>query len=248
MKKGCSYINMCIFACDIVCILLSFLFFYQIMEQKDVLLEAKMIAAVESLVEENNVLSEREKEITYDIQEFLLRSEELEEEICGAESRYEEVEKNYRIRQYIDSAAMQIDKDYGSSVYIDRYFQIKKEEVYDVINSHDIEERLISVRESGMEIFIGEGMWLRYGLGLEDNLPLGLIIRNPNVNIGYKNARAGMLLRDLEKEFPAVEDKFIHLGYAGIYYLQYEDDSYMYYYIGIDDIDYPTVLYIEPKL
>ena len=247
MKNSSSGIKKCIFACDIVCVLLSFFFFYQIMEQKDALFEIKMASAVERLVEENTVLSEREKEITYDIQEFLLRSDELEEEISEAESRYEEVEKDYRIRQYIDSAAMQIDTDYGSSVYIDRYFQIEKEELYDVINSHDIDGDLISVQESSMEIFVGEGMWLRYGVGIEDNLPLGLIIRNPNVNIGYKNARAGMLLRDLEKEFPAVEEKFIHLGYAGIYYLQYEDNSYMYYYIGIDDRDYPTILYIEPK-
>ncbi|MDE7339658.1 MAG: hypothetical protein K2N80_03730 [Lachnospiraceae bacterium] len=110
MKNSCSGMKMCIFACDIVCILLSFFFIYQIMEQKDVLLESKMAATIENFVEENTVLLERKKEITYDIQEFLLRSEELEEEIREAESRYEEVEKNYQIRQYIDSVAMQIDK------------------------------------------------------------------------------------------------------------------------------------------
>ena len=93
MKNSSSGIKKCIFACDIVCILLSFFFFYQIMEQKDALFEIKMASAVERLVEENTVLSEREKEITYDIQEFLLRSDELEEEISEAESRYEEVER-----------------------------------------------------------------------------------------------------------------------------------------------------------
>lgn len=248
MKNKCLYIKKCIFVCDIVCSLLSFLLFYQIMEQKDALLESKMKAAVESFMEENTVLLEWKKEITFDIQEFLLKSKELEEEISEAESRYEEVEKNYQIRQYIDSAAMEIGADYGSSVYIDKYFQIEKEELYAIVNSHNIGGCLINMQESDMEIFVGEGMWLRYGVGIEDNLPLGLIIRNPTVNIGYRNARAGMLLRDLENEFPVVEEKFIHLGYAGIYYLQYEDNNYMYYYMAIDDRDYPTILYIEPKL
>ncbi|MCM1232910.1 MAG: hypothetical protein NC489_22520 [Ruminococcus flavefaciens] len=246
MKNRYFYVKICLFICDIVCIALSIVFFFQIMTQQRGLSETEMTVAIENLMEENTTLQERGTEMISDIQKFTLNAKELDEKIREAESRYEEVKSYYQIKLYIDSVQAQIDVENGSSEYIDRYFRIEKEELCAIVDSYDIGRPIIE-GEAGMRIFVGEEMWLRYGTEVGDNLPIGLIIQNPTVDIGYQNARAGMLLKDLERILPDAEEKFLSLEYAGIYYLQYEDDSYSYYYMAIDSRDYPTILYIEPK-
>ena len=74
MKDKYHYIKICLITCDIVCIVLGFIFFLQIMAQKNKLLETEMLVMLEKLTEENTDLLEREKKITTDIQKFILDS------------------------------------------------------------------------------------------------------------------------------------------------------------------------------
>lgn len=248
------YIKIFLLTCDIVCIILGIGFFNQIRaikEQQNKLFEAEMTAAVESLMEENTALSEREKVITSDIQDFILKHKELEEEINEAKSWYEATEIVYQIRQYIDSISAQIDTDYGSSEYIDRYFRVEKDELRVIVDDYDVGEETeslpIVVQASDTWLPIGEKIWLRYGDGSRDSLPIGLLVQNTSVNIGYQNVRAGMFLSNIKSSLPSAEVEFADYDWGKLYYLLYEDDSYRYYYISIDSRDNPTILYIEPK-
>ncbi len=250
MKDKYHYIKICLITCDIVCIVLGFIFFLQIMAQKNKLLETEMLVMLEKLTEENTDLLEREKKITTDIQKFILDSKKLEEEIREAESKYKDLETKYQIKLYIDSVSTQINVVNGSNESIDRYFRVEKEELQAIVEEYDIGKEIesfpITIQESCFLLPIGEKMWLRYGTRAEDNLPFGLFIQNPKVDIGYQNARAGMFLSDIKRNY-SFEEKHVSLNWENIYYLSYEDDSYWYYYMSIDSRDNPAILYIEPK-
>lgn len=245
------YIKICLFICDIVCIILGIVFLSQIMTRQNELLESEMTDKIESLMEENTVLSEREKAITSDIQDFILKHKELEEEINEAKSWYEATEIVYKIRQYIDSVSAQIDTDYRSSEYIDRYLRVKKDELRVILDDYEIGEGTeyfpIAIQEPDILLPIGEKMWLRYEDGSEDSLPVGLLVQNPTIDIGYQNVRAGMFLGNIKSSLPTTEVECGDYGWGKLYYLLYEDDRYRYYYISIDSRDNPTILYIEPK-
>ena len=262
MKNKLFYIKKCLTICGIVCVVLDFIFLYQIIKQKSELLEyyqnmarqnglseSEMTATIESLTEENAALSEREEEITSDVQEFLLRSQELEEEMSEAESWYEASETVYHIRQYIDSLSAQVYAENGSSEYIDRYFRVEKGELQAIVNDYDIDEEIkafpITISESEILLPIGEKVWLRYENG--NNLPLGLFIQNPTLDIGYGDARAGMSMWEITGSImPELE--CVSLEWGDIYYRQYEDDSYRYYYLSVGGRDNPAILYMEPRI
>lgn len=257
MKNKLFYIKKCLFICGIGCVVLDFIFLYQIITQKNKLLEyyqsttrknelseSEMTATIESLTEENAALSSN-------VQEFLLRSQELEEEMSEAESWYEASEIVYHIRQYIDSLSAQIYAENGSSEYIDRYFRVEKGELQAIVNDYDIGEEIeafpITLSESEILLPIGEKVWLRYEAGNGNNLPLGLFIQNPTVDIGYGDARAGMSMWKIAGSImPELE--CVSLDWGDIYYRRYEDDSYRYYYLSVGDRDNPAILYMEPQI
>ncbi len=260
MKNKLFYIKKCLLICGIVYVVIDFIFLYQIITQKSELLEyyqsvarqnglseSEMTATIESLTEENAALSS-------DVQEFLLKSQELEEEMSEAKSWCEATETVYQIRQYIDSLSAQIYAENGSSEYIDRYFRVEKGELQAIVNDYDIDEEIeafpITLSESEILLPIGEKVWLRYETGNANNLPLGLFIQNPTLDIGYGDARAGMHMWEIKESImPEPESKLecVSLDWGDIYYRRYEDDSYRYYYMSVSDGDNPAILYMEPQ-
>ena len=260
MKTSYLNIRTALFICDIVCIIASIIFIHQIEMQKNADSESEMLDVIENLTEENTalrekmaegaVLLEKESQVVYDMQYYLLKSSEIKEKILEAESGYEELETCYQIRMYIDSIAAQVDATNGSSSYIDRYFRIEKGELEAIVNDYTIEEEFesfpIAIEESETLLPIGEKIWLRYGAGDADELPLGLFVQNPTVDIGYQNIRAGMTLYDIKREL-SVDERIFNFDGTSNYYVYYEDASYGYYYISVDGRENPTILYIEPK-
>ena len=254
MKNKLFYIKKCLTVCGIVCVVLDFIFLYQIITRKNELieyyqsiawqnglLESEMTATIENLTEENAALYS-------DVQEFLLKSQELEEEMSEAESWYEASETVYHIRQYIDSLSAQIYAENGSSEYIDRYFRVEKGELQAIVNDYDIAEEIeafpITLAESEILLPIGEKVWLRYEAGNGNNLPLGLFIQNPTLDIGYGDARAGMHMWEIKGSITQELER-VSLDWGDIYYRRYEDDSYRYYYLSVGDRDKHSILYIE---
>lgn len=101
--------------------------------------------------------------------------------------------------------------------------------------------------ESGILLPAGDKIWVRYGA--EDDHPVGLVIQNPLIDIGYMDARVGRdeALNDIQRRYPDSELEFIRYDWGYVHYLRYEDADFVYYYADTSVFQEPTILYIEPK-
>lgn len=94
----------------------------------------------------------------------------------------------------------------------------------------------------------GDKIWVQYDTDYSQNmLPVGLVIENPLVDLGYKDARAGMYLFDIQEMYPESEAEEARLEWRYIRYLWYKDDAFVYYYVAVSEYGDATILYITPR-
>lgn len=250
MNSKCKYFKMALLIGDFSCVLLGIVFLCQIMVQKA---ELEALSSAEEttskiileLEEENRSLHKESTKLLTDIEYYLKEEEMICEKIHDVEDEYAELEKKYNLKLYIDVTASGLDKENGNTNYLAKYFRIEKEELQAIINESDISEELKADfpvgEEFGLLLPIGEQVWVRYDD--IDNLPIGLVIQNPTMDVGYKDIRSGMKL-DYEIDSSNAETKQFNFGQ--VRYVLYEDNDY-YYYVEIDNFIYGTILYIAQK-
>ena len=224
MNKRHTYIKKGITAIDICCILMSLIFLFQIKEQ------------------------EKEEKDIADINRFLQDSEEIQMAVDEAKIAYNEAENRYKIRLYIDALETTFDKSVMSHNYIDKYFMVEKQELQEIITKVKVEERFAQPFDRGGEwdglLPIGDGIWVRYEENAE--LPCGLMVQNPLIDIGYKDAKAGMSIMDIKGLFPSIKEERKDMEWGSVYYLNFEDEDYSYYFFEISRGGESTILYIMP--
>lgn len=81
-------------------------------------------------------------------------------------------------------------------------------------------------------------------------MPIGIVVANPQIKIGYGEAKVGMTVHDIEEAFKEggqVECGEIEAGERNVSYLCFEDDPYVYYYLSTDGAEWlqPAILYIR---
>ncbi|MDE7184204.1 MAG: hypothetical protein K2O40_06970 [Lachnospiraceae bacterium] len=186
------------------------------------------------------------------MQDFLSKYIEIQQNLDAEKTAYDKLETDYKKVLYLDSITIKLDQESESKTWIDRYFRIKKEELHKILDESEVSVKLaaaFSDKGVGDELLpAGDKIWLRYREdSLNDDFPAGLVIQNPTVDIGYKNARAGMSLFDIEAEDTdtKIEETDTQWGYFR--YLRYEDDSYTYYFVAFAAYGDCTILYIAPK-
>lgn len=131
--------------------------------------------------------------------------EEAQQANSEADMQYREMEKFYNKKLYLDSIAAKMDQVNGSTVYIDRYFRIEKEDLTECgkvgfLNGHF----------GGVVFQIDQGMWLQYSSDNvndieEELLPRSLIITDDSMNLGFMDARAGMNFEEIQENAYAGE-------------------------------------------
>ena len=224
MNKRHTYIKKGIAAIDICCILMSLIFLFQIKEQ------------------------EKEEKDIADINRFLQDSDEIQMAVDEAKIAYDEAENRYKIRLYIDALETTFDKSVMSHNYIDKYFMVERQELQEIITKVEVEERFMQPFDRGGEwdglLPIGDGIWVRYEENAE--LPCGLMVQNPLVDIGYKDAKAGMSIMDIKGLFPGIKEERKDMEWGTVYYLNFEDEDYSYYFFEISRGGESTILYIMP--
>lgn len=90
---------------------------------------------------------------------------------------------------------------------------------------------------------------MQYDTGRPQNtLPAGLVVENPLVNLGYKDARAGMYLFDIQKMYPDSQVEEARSEWRDIRYLRYKDDAFVYYYVAVSEYGDAAILYITPAM
>ena len=68
------------------------------------------------------------------------------------------------------------------------------------------------------------------------------------VNLGYKDARAGMYLFDIQKMYPDSQVEEARSEWRDIRYLRYKDDAFVYYYVAVSEYGDAAILYITPAM
>lgn len=209
--------------------------------------------AVTKLQEENRKLSEETAHMEEDMQSFIQAYEKNRQEIEKVEAEYTEQQKAYDTKIYLDEIVAQLDRENGTQIGIERYFKIEKSELEEILEQTDCSESLMArfpdASYWGDLLPVGDKIWVQYDTGRPQNtLPAGLVVENPLVNLGYKDARAGMYLFDIQKMYPDAQVEEARLEWRDIRYLRYKDDAFVYYYVAISEYGDAAILYITPAM
>lgn len=227
------YIRRVIIAIDICCITISAILLFQIMVQ---------------VKEGNQILSEK-GEAYESALNFLQTSEKIQLDISKTYVEYCKAKEKYDVKLYIDAIAAELDRDFSRKDYIMKYFKINKEELQRLISKLNmgkkLEPRFMGVENLRELLPIGDGVWVRYEEN--DNLPSGLLVQNPTIEIEYEDAKAGMRILDIKEKFDDADVDSKNFTWRTVYYLKREDEAFLYYFISIGTKEEPTILYIMKK-
>lgn len=209
--------------------------------------------AVTKLQEENRKLSEETAHMEEDMQSFIQAYEKNRQEIEKVEAECTEQQKAYDTKIYLNEIVAQLDRENGTKIGIERYFKIEKSELEEILEQTDCSESLMArfpdASYWGDLLPVGDKIWVQYDTGRPQNtLPAGLVVENPLVNLGYKDARAGMYLFDIQKMYPDAQVEEARLEWRNIRYLRYKDDAFVYYYVAISEYGDAAILYITPAM
>ena len=218
---------------------------YQVVVQS---LELRNMSKEDVANTEVDVTYELANNVLETVQYYLEQDEAIQQQIDETENKYTELEIAYNKKMYLDSIVAEMDKTNGSTAYLDRYFRIEKDKLQEIVYKSDVSGEL-AAEFSGAQtrsdfLPVGEKIWLRYD---GDNIfPEGIMIQNPLINVGYKDAKIGMTLSGIQELIPNSEIKIVNdVYYYG--YVRFEDENYFYYYIKIFEYRNSTILYVQPK-
>lgn len=259
LKMECKFTHIYRYfmAVNAICITLSIIFCRQIaMQQKEAWAKEQQVSEMtiqaDTRIQDFLSAYTETRQNLERMQDFLSEYTEIQQKYDAEKMVYDELETDYRKELYLDSIVIKLDHESGSKTWIDRYFRIKKEELHKILDESEVSVKLEAAvldQEAGDELLpVGDKIWLRYREGsLNDDPPVGLVIQNPTIDIGYKDARAGMYLFDIEAEGTDAKVGWTDTQWGHFRYLCFEDDSYTYYFVAIADYGDCTILYIEPN-
>lgn len=133
------------------------------------------------------------------------------------------------------------DKDTNPNKVYGKYFQLRQGELARCVGIENEEEcgrsGFLNSHFGGITIQIGDGMMIQYSniSSLSEYLlPRSLIITNPDISLGYKDARAGMNFREIQNNAHEgkIEKGFMYNEEQAVYYMEFNDDFYRYLYIS----------------
>lgn len=238
-----KFVKRIIFLCDVCCILAGAVFGIQMIVQRA---ELKAIANERKAASEIIcTLEEENAGLISDVEAYFQEDKVIRAKIHDAEEDYAILEKDYNMRQYIDATAAALDRENGSTDYLERYFRVEKEELQAIINKSGIADALkpgFTVgKEFGSLLPVGEQVWLRYDN--DDNLPIGLVVQNTALDIGYQDLKVG---RTLDFDIPG-ERKKVQYDFGTVSYVLFEDEAFYYYYVELEAFSQETILYVTKK-
>lgn len=101
------------------------------------------------------------------------------------------------------------------------------------------QEGFLNSHFGGAVIDIDEGIYVQYSRPAElpvseSLLPTNLIVENPDIDMGFMNARAGMNFLEIQENAYAeeIQTGFMYTSTNEVYYMEYADDVYLYQYVS----------------
>lgn len=253
MNNRYKYVKIGLSICIACSILLCIAFFrlnsMRIAESEEVTGQEEEIEEIINSQEKEKALpSDRPDSMMTEISDSLQDYERTLNDISEAEKKYDNLLKRYNIKLYVDSAAVSPKMDGAGKAYVERYFRIEKDELQEIIGEvTELDAGLPGQDDFGTLLPVGDKIWVRYGEA--DDYPIGLVVQNPLIDIGYMDARVGRAetLNDIQRRYAYSELEFIQYDWGYVHYLRYEDADFVYYYADTSVFQEPTILYVEPK-
>lgn len=257
-------IIICMMVFIICCLTVCTIFNIQIAIQKKqiqaVAYAQERIQQLEEEERENITYSERKREemtdsadyIVGDVQDFLREYEAISHAVQYRQKENEALRAGCDKRLYLDTVILELDRENGSSDYMERYFQVDQASLEDFLSSFPWEEELdapfYEAEKWGVLLPVGDQIWNLYAAdSSSDSAPMGVLIQNPLIDFGYKEARAGMSLSDIRERYPEAAKTDADLSGGNFHYLEYTDRRYRYYYVTVDYSSNCTVLYVTHR-
>lgn len=253
MRRFFTTMKGCIIVIDILCIILSLHFIFQIKSGNEEFMRKQKDSI--TAYEGQNIALSKVLERKYKEQEdFVKAYGDIQEQIDEAGEVYVELNKIYGIKTYMEDTGAKLYQDSDSNVYIERYFKVGQGE----LQEKGVEKLFPPLEESekyGNFLAVGDGIWLRYEDLKEESLPIGIVITNSQMPIGYGQARAGMSLWKLkgilenESGVRGTEQK-VSLEELESQSLCVEDNHYSYYFLSFKGEQWSenAILYITKKI
>ncbi len=136
----------------------------------------------------------------------------------------------------------------------EKYFGLKQGDLARSMNIKNTDELgkegFLNSYFGGITIDVGEGICVQYSNTdsiIEDLLPCGIIIESDNTELGFMGARAGMDFMEIQDNAyqKEVQKGYIYNEEIDVYYLEYFDESYRYFYLSYDPEGSDSWLLVE---
>lgn len=179
MKKHYQVIKRCVMIFCSFCIIFSLVFLAQIQEQK------RQMQTLQNLGTETKL----DQELAYK-QQLILTYEENGQAMKGLAEKISALQPYYDKGMYLDSLAVELDREKGSKSCIERYFKIEKGELEKILGETNLTDQLQAelpdVYQWGCLLPVGDRIWVQYDEDdAQNTLPTGVVIQNPLIDIGY---------------------------------------------------------------
>lgn len=244
MSKNRKYTRVCIMVMDIACVVVSLCLTFEIKQRN----KEQYIENVTRAENQYIALLENLNQCNRSMEICFRDYEKIQENILEEKEKYKELEILYNTKLYIDDIAAEIYKNRTENAYIERYFMVEKKELQSIVKGEGTFETLSEAEEYGLFLPIGAKIWLRYEDLETSTLPIGIVIENPQMNIGYQEVKVGMDIDSIRKKVPEAKEMKTEIGDEEYNYLEFEDSSYFYYYFSAEETwGQPTTLYITKK-
>lgn len=194
---------------------------------------------VEIPVQDISDIQDTENTYADSLQDILSKSEESLREKQEAISRLRE---RYAVLAMLEEKENQAARELCPDRMYEKYFRLKEGELARIMGADDTEQigwqGMLNSHFSSVAIEIHMDMWVQYNSSLkyieEYGTPGGILIMNPDVDLGYMDARAGMNFEEIQESagIGEIQTGFMYTSSYEIYYLEYEADGYMYRYLS----------------
>lgn len=170
---------------------------------------------------------------------ILSQAEEALREKQADISRYRE---RYAVLAMLEEKENQAAREICPDRMYEKYFRLREGELARIEGADNTEQigwqGMLNSHFSAITFEIHRDMLVQYTGSLEYieeyGTPHSILIMNPEVDLGYRDARAGMNFEEIQENAGVgeIQTGFMYTSDYEIYYLEYEADGYRYSYLS----------------
>lgn len=172
------------------------------------------------------------------LEDILLQSEKTLREKQEDIDRFRE---RYAVLALLEEKENQAARELCPDRMYEKYFRLKEGELARIEGVEDAEQvgcmGNLNSHFTSFAFEIHMDMWVQYsdkGYIVEYDTPGAIVIENPDIDLGYMDARAGMNFEEIQKRagIGEIQTGFMYTSDYEIYYLEYEEAGYLYRYLS----------------